>query len=312
MRKKLLITYAFLAAFTATRAQYDPEYTHFWMLETSFNPAAAGNEDALSIIGAYSMQMTGFHNAPKTMYAAADMPFIVLRKRNGVGLVFQNDEIGLFSHKRFSAQYAFHLEKLFGGRLSIGAQADLLSETFDGTKADVETTNDPAIPTTKVTGSKIDLSAGLFYRHRDWYAGLSMLHVLSPTVTLGTNNELAIDPTYYFTAGYNIKLRNPLITIHPAVLCMYDGGDFRANISGRVELHSDRKNLFAGATYSPQHSAAAFIGGLFHGITVSYSYEAYTSMPDLKSGAHEIILKYKVDLNLYKKGRNRHKSVRYL
>lgn len=312
MRKKLLILLAFVTVVAATRAQYDPEYTHFWMMETSFNPAAAGNEDALNIIGAYSMQMTGFHNAPKTMYASADMPFIAMKKRQGVGLLFQNDELGLFSHKRFSLQYAFHSKRIFGGRLSVGAQADLLSEEFDGTKADVETTNDPAIPTTKVTGSKIDMSAGLFYRHKKWYAGISMLHILGPTVKLGETNELSIDPTYYFTAGYNIALRNPLITIHPAVFCMYDGADFRANISGRVELHSDKKKLFAGATYSPEHSASAFVGGLFHGVTVSYSYEAYTSMPDLKSGAHELILKYQLDLNLYKKGRNRHKSVRYL
>lgn len=312
MRKSLLILFTLFAACCAVRGQYDPEYTHFWMMETSFNPAAAGNEDALNITGAYSMQMTGFRNAPKTMFASADMPFIVLKKRNGVGLLFQNDELGLFSHKKFSAQYAFHIEKFFGGRLSVGAQADLLAEEFDGTKADVETSNDPAIPTSKVTGSKVDMSAGLFYRHKNWYAGASMAHILSPTVMLGETNELKIDPTYYFTAGYNIKLRNPLITIHPAVLCMYDGGDFRANISGRVELHDDKEKLFAGATYSPQHSAAAFVGGLFHGITVSYSYEAYTSMPDLKSGAHEIVLQYRLDLNLYKKGRNRHKSVRYL
>lgn len=312
MRLRLLIFSVLIAAAAAVRGQYDPAYTHFWMMETAYNPAAVGNEDALNITGAYSMQMSGFHNAPKTMLAAADVPFIVLRQRNGVGLLFQNDELGLFSHKRFSAQYAFHVRKLFGGRLSIGAQADLLSEEFDGTKADVETTNDPAIPTTKVTGSKVDMSAGLFYRRKSWYAGVSMLHILSPTVTLGETNELSIDPTYYFTAGYNIRLRNPLITIHPAVLCMYDGSDFRANISGRVELHDDKKKLFAGATYSPEHSVAAFVGGLFHGVTVSYSYEAYTSMPDLKSAAHEITLQYRLDLNLYKKGRNRHKSVRYL
>lgn len=312
MRKKLLFTLALLSAFAVGRAQYDPEYSHYWMMRTSFNPAAAGEEDALNILGVYSMQMTGFTHAPKTMYASADMPFVVLRKRNGVGLLFQNDELGLFSHKRFSLQYAFYTGRIFGGHLSIGAQADLLSEEFDGTKADVETTNDPAIPTTKVTGSKVDMSAGLMYRHKRWYAGVSMLHVLSPTVTLGETNELKIDPAYYFTAGYNIKLRNPLITIHPAVLCSYQGGDFRANVSGRVELHSDEKKLFAGGTYSPEHSATLFVGGLFHGVTVSYSYEAYTSMPDLKSGAHEILLNYRLDLNLYKKGRNRHKSVRYL
>ena len=167
MLKKLLISFVLtFATCIAVRGQYDPEYTHFWMMETSFNPAAAGNEDALNITGAYSMQMTGFRNAPKTMFASADMPFIVLKKRNGVGLLFQNDALGLFSHKKFSAQYAFHIEKFFGGRLSIGAQADLLAEEFDGTKADVETSNDPAIPTTKVTGSKVDMSVGLFYRRK--------------------------------------------------------------------------------------------------------------------------------------------------
>lgn len=313
MLKRLLTFFILIDAAVAVRAQYDPEFTHFWMMETSFNPAAAGKEDALNIVGAYSMQMTGFKNAPKTMYASADMPFIVFKKqRNGVGLTFLNDELGLFSHKRFSAQYAFYINRLFGGRLSIGAQADLISETFDGTGADVETTGDPAIPTTKVTGSKVDMSAGLMYRHKRWYAGLSMLHILSPTVMLGETNEINIDPTCYFTAGYNIALRNPLLSIHPAVLCRYDGSIFRADISGRIELKSDTKKLFAGASWSPENSASLFVGGLFHGVTLSYSYEAYTSMPDLKSGAHEIILKYDLDLNLYKKGRQRHKSVRYL
>lgn len=313
MRKKLyILTIVTVLAGISVCAQYDPAYTHYWMMEPSFNPAAAGSDDKLNITAVYSMQMTGFENAPKTMYAAVDMPIIAFRKRHGIGLLFQNDELGLFSHKRFTAQYSFHWEKLFGGRLSFGAQADLLSEQFDGTKADVEDTNDPAIPTSKVNGSKIDMSGGLYYRHKNWYAGFSVLHILAPTVTLGQTNKFSIDRTYYLTGGYNIKLRNPFISIRPTVLCMYDGSDFRANIGGRVELNRDKKSLFAGATYSPEHSAALFIGGLFHGVNLSYSYEAYTSMPDLKSGAHEIVIKYQMDLNIYKKGRNRHKSVRYL
>ena len=312
MRIKKYILAAAVATCVGAHAQYDPAYTHYWMMEPSFNAATVGKDDKLNITAAYSMQMTGFRHAPKTMYAAADMPLIIFRKRHGIGLLFQNDEIGLFSHKRFTAQYAFHWEKLFGGRLSFGLQADLLSEQFDGTKADVEDTNDPAIPTTKVTGSKVDMSGGIYYKHKNWYAGFSVLHILGPTVMLGQTNEMKIDRTYYLTGGYNIKLRNPFISIHPTVLCMYDGSNFRANVGGRVELNRDRKSLFAGATYSPQHSAALFIGGLFHGMNLSYSYEAYTSMPDLKSGAHEIIIKYQMDLNLYKKGRNRHKSVRFL
>ncbi len=293
-------------------AQYDPAYTHYWMMEPSFNAGAAGKDDMLNITAVYSMQMTGFSNAPKTMYAAADMPLIILRRRHGIGLLFQNDEAGLFSHKRFSAQYAFHVEKLFGGKLGIGVQADLISEQFDGSKADVEDANDPAIPASKVNGAKVDMSAGVHYRHRNWYAGFSVAHILAPTVTLGETNKEDISRTYYLTGEYNIRLRNPFISIHPSTLCMYDGSDLRASVGGRVEFSRERKSLFAGAAWTPEHSAAAYIGGLFHGINLSYSYEAYTSVPGLRSGAHEIILKYQMNLNLYKKGRNRHKSVRFL
>ena len=221
MRIKKYILAAAVATCVGAHAQYDPAYTHYWMMEPSFNAATVGKDDKLNITAAYSMQMTGFRHAPKTMYAAADMPLIIFRKRHGIGLLFQNDEIGLFSHKRFTAQYAFHWEKLFGGRLSFGLQADLLSEQFDGTKADVEDTNDPAIPTTKVTGSKVDMSGGIYYKHKNWYAGFSVLHILGPTVILGQTNEMKIDRTYYLTGGYNIKLRNPFISIHPTVLCMY-------------------------------------------------------------------------------------------
>ena len=313
MLKKLLISFVLtFATCIAVRGQYDPEYTHFWMMETSFNPAAAGNEDALNITGAYSMQMTGFRNAPKTMFASADMPFIVLKKRNGVGLLFQNDALGLFSHKKFSAQYAFHIEKFFGGRLSIGAQADLLAEEFDGSKADVETSNDPAIPTTKVTGSKVDMSAGLFYRRKSWYVGASMAHILSPTVMLGETNELKVKSLYNLTAGYNIRLKIPFTSIVPTTMLRFDGKAFRADLTARLEYAREKKHLYGGLGYSPQHSVTAFVGGMFHGVDLSYSYEANTSGMGLGAGQHEVTIGYRMDLNLGKKGRNLHRSVRWL
>lgn len=70
--------------------------------------------------------------------------------------------------------------------------------------------------------------------------------------------------------------------------------------------------LFGGASYSPNQSVALFIGGKFHGVVLSYSYEAYTSGVGMEHGAHEIVLSYEWKLNLYKKGKNLHKSVRLL
>ena len=54
------------------------------------------------------------------------------------------------------------------------------------------------------------------------------------------------------------------------------------------------------------------IGGDIRGIRVGYSYEIYTSAISIGNGSHELFVGYQTELNLYKKGRNLHKSVRYL
>ena len=45
---------------------------------------------------------------------------------------------------------------------------------------------------------------------------------------------------------------------------------------------------------------------------LGYSYEIYTSAISAKNGSHELFVGYQTELNLYKKGRNLHKTVRLL
>lgn len=292
-------------------AQYDPAFVHYWDVEQQYNPAAVGRSPELHINAAYQSHATGFEDAGGTMYAGANMAFQLGKTRHGVGAVFQNDAIGLFSSKRFALQYAYHL-KLLGGQLSIGAEVDMLNESVDGSGADLGDANDPAFPSSEVSGSKFDASVGLYYLRGPWYATLSMLHVTSPTILLGETNERKVDPLYNFTAGYNIKTRNPLFTIAPSVMLRYGGRDFRADVSARLIFENEKKRFYGGASYSPQHSVTLLVGGAFHGVDISYSYEANTSGMGIESGNHEVTLAYRLELNLGKKGRNKHKSVRFL
>ncbi|MEG1581193.1 MAG: type IX secretion system membrane protein PorP/SprF [Bacteroidaceae bacterium] len=292
-------------------AQYDPSFAHYWMLKPQFNPATAGHQPVLNITAAYSAQLSGFENAPQTMYAGVDLPMFFINAKHGMGVQFLNDEIGLFSHKRFSLQYAYHF-RLWGGTMSLGLQGDMLSETFDGSKLDVEDSNDPAFSSSSVSGSKIDAAFGLYYARPSWYAGLSAQHLTAPTILLGETNQLKIDPTFYFTAGYNIKLRSTFLTIHPSVLAKYDGAVYRVDVTGRLQYEHENQMLYGGASYSPTTSVTLFVGGKFQGVNLSYSYEAYTSALGIKSGNHELTVMYQVDLNINKKGRNKHKSVRLL
>ena len=137
-------------------------------------------------------------------------------------------------------------------------------------------------------------------------------HITSPLVELGETSELQIDPTFYLTGGYNIRLRNPFLTIHPSVLVRTDGVAWRGDVSGRLVYTNDKKMLYGGVSYSPTNSVTVLVGGSFHGIHIGYSYEAYTSGISLGNGSHELLITYQTDINLFKKGRNKHKSVRIL
>ena len=293
------------------KAQYDPSFSHYWAMEPSFNPAAVGKESKLNVAGAYNMTLTGFEHNPKTMYIGADMPLYLLGAYHGVGLQVVNDEIGLFSHKKVGVQYAYK-HKLLGGMISIGVQGGLLSENFNGSGVDTEQDSDPAFAKAEVTGTGFDFAAGLYYTHRNWYVGVSSQHLTEPVVELGETNELEIARSYYFTGGYNIRLRNPFLTIQTSVLGRTDGVGYRGDISARLKYTHETRVMYAGLSYSPTNSVTVLIGGYFHGIMLGYSYEAYTSAISLGNGSHELFVGYQTDINLFKKGRNRHQSVRIL
>lgn len=311
-RQRLLFILTLLgAALAEVRAQYDPSFSHYWAMQTAYNPAAAGKESKVNVDVAYNMTLTGFENNPKTMYAAADLPFFFLGTYHGVGAKFTNDKIGLFSHNTFAIQYAFKV-KLLGGMLSIGVQPALLGENFDGSKLELEESGDPAFSTSELTGSAFDLGAGVYYSTNKWYAGFSVQHILAPTVELGEANELEIDRTYYFMAGGNIRLRNPLLSIQPSVLGRTDGVAYRADVTARLTYQHEKRKLYLGVGYSPTNSVTLYLGGNFHGVSLGYSYEAYTNGVKLGNGSHELKVGYQTDLNLFKKGRNKHQSVRIL
>ena len=309
--RRLIIVGLLLNFAGEIKAQYDPSFSHYFDMETSFNPASAGKQPKINVTAAYAMDRAGFEHNPQTAYAAADMPFYALRSYHGAGVLFMNDRLGLFTHMRLTAQYAYKF-KLLGGQLSVGLQAGLISEKLDGSKADLADSGDPAFNSAQLSGNAVDLGAGIYYTLKDFYAGISVQHITSPLVKLGDNNELPIDKTYYLSGGYNIKLHNPFLTIKPSVLVKTDMVAWRADVTGRLVYSHDNKLLYGGLSYSPTNSVTMLVGGSFHGIVLGYSYEFYTSGLNPGNGSHELFVGYQQDINLVKKGKNKHKSVRIL
>ena len=102
LRRNLTILALFFGCALGMRAQYDPSFSHYWAMQTAYNPAAAGKQDKINVVVGYNMSMVGFEHNPRTMYLSGDMPFYALGAYHGVGLQMINDDIGVFSHKQFS------------------------------------------------------------------------------------------------------------------------------------------------------------------------------------------------------------------
>lgn len=295
-----------------TRAQIDVQFSDFTSLKSYFNPAVSGSDGKLNVSAAYSMQMVGYDDAPGTMYVGADLPVYFLSPRHGAGLSLYSDKAGIFSTTKISLQYAYNIKIGVEGRLAFGVNAGMLTEKLDGSKVDLEDTTDPAFPTTTVDGNSLDLNIGLYYTSQIFWSGLSVMHAMGPTITAGEKYEVEFPQSYYFMAGGNIKLKNTLLTLKPSLLLMTDFQTWRKDLQCKIVYEYDGRQFNGGINYSPGTSTAFMVGGDFHGISLGYSYQMYTSGIGMLNGSHEIVFGYKTELDLFKKGRNRHKSVRWL
>ena len=312
MKKLLILLIIIAGAFAEARAQYDVHFTHYWNMLNFYNPAAAGATGKLWGYIAYSNQMTGFENNPKSMLINVDSPIPFVRGDHSLGIGALNDAIGLFTNQHLYFNYAYGF-KLFGGRMAAGAQLGILNCKFDKKKIEFGgDSNDPAFPSGAADGNKFDVGLGVLYQHKHFYVGLAGFHLNSPLILLGETNEIQIDPYYNFTAGGNIPIKNTLITIQPYIQVMTDLVSWRADITAKGTYKYNEKEYFGGITYSYDTSVALFLGIEFLNVTASYAYELYTSGVGAKNGNHDVFIGYKLNLDIFKKGKNKHNSIRIL
>ena len=180
----------------------------------------------------------------------------------------------------------------------------------------MEAQNDPAFPTGQERGTVGDLGAGMLFVHGEWYVGASAQHLNFPHVefgkTEGKTTEMDIRPTLYLTGGCNIGLRNPLLSVQPSFLVESDLDFYRTDLSVRGTYQYDATLLYLGVSYSPGISVTAMVGGRIRDVLIGYAYEFYTSGVGALNGSHDLMVSWQTDVDFFKKGKNVHKSVRYL
>ena len=337
-KTRFLLLLIVLSGFRPLKAQFDTQLSNYWAAINYFNPAYAGQTGNLEATLLSRMQWVGIENAPRTTIFAVQMPYSLLGKVHGVGASMYNDRSGLFSVTVYSGQYAWK-KKMLKGNFSAGIQVGYINQSFDGTKVDIpqddyHNQTDEAIPTSLVSGSSVDVALGFFFSKAKWFAGLSVTHLLAPTIDLTDTHVFEIPRSYYFVAGHNIQLNNPLLELRPTLLVktmemssLYLEGD---SLLEKVETNMMKamlrntqvdvsirmiynKQFWGGLSWRKGDALMLTLGGKFKMIEAGYAYDFPISMISKAStGSHEVFIRYITEINLNKGIKNKHKSVRIL
>lgn len=310
------------------QAQTDVQLTQSWAVPSLYNPAATGTTDFIRIRGAGRLQWIGIKHAPQSFLGTADMPVKIGKKqRLGVGVVFDQESLGLFSNMLVSAQVSYKF-KMLKGVWSIGIQPGYYNTKFKGTKVyipegdDYHQPDDEAIPKTDVTGSAFDLGAGITYTHKYFSVGVSCLHITQPKVEFSEDSEgggntdetqtwsTVVPRQLYFTADGNIGIKNSLFSLQPSLMVRTDFTNFSAGITMRATYN---RFISFGLGYRYKDAVSAMVAAEFKNFFIGYSYDYPTSaISKASSGSHEIVVGYSVKLNLGDKNKNKHRSIRIM
>ncbi|MCB9071780.1 MAG: PorP/SprF family type IX secretion system membrane protein [Prevotellaceae bacterium] len=299
---------------TSVWGQFDAQITQYMYNKTIMNPAAVGEQQMIEIFGLQRLQWISINNAPSTTFFSVHSPFSVGSTQHGGGIRFVNDEFGIFSNQQFSLQYAYKL-KLGEGRLSIGTTIGFSNIVFSGDSVHLPKSDyfnldkDPAIPTQKVSGMGLDLGLGIYYSTKDWYAGMSVLHLPETSIQLGDVGDFFTKRLYTVSGGYNFELKNPDYKLKTSALIITDLVSWNPNVS----LLLDYKDKYWGGL-SGRLDAVSFLLGMriLNGLMIGYSYDLpTTTIIAVSHGSHEICLGYEFNLAFDKKNK-KYKSVRIL
>jgi len=311
----------FFCLVNMVQGQQEPNFSQYMFYGLAFNPALAGNDNAVGITAANRIQWTGFGKeegeqvAPRTYFIAADLPIRILK--GGVGAVIMNDALG--HEKTISVKIGYAYQRKLGfGKLGIGTQIEFNNRSIDFSKLK-PAGEDPLIGQlgSKESEMLIDFSLGVFYRvPESFYFGVSGLHLIQTkgkplTESSQGSLNMKLDRTFFITGGYEFSFpRSPDFQLIPSLIIESDLAAARIDVNAILRY----KELFwGGLGYRLGESIIVILGVQYKDFRIGYSYDINVSKLGLPvfGGTHEIMLNYRFKLEL-EKGRKSYKNTRFL
>lgn len=323
-RRIVLLSLSFLHFFACVQAQWSTPFSDVWTAKSYFNPSFAGATEKIAVSGIVKYPWAGIDNAPKHFFLSANMPVDFLGMRHGIGFLSHTATVGKEQNNLLAVQYAFK-RKIKGGTLNIAVQAGVWRLGFDASSLriaiDSTKNNRKRIESNLTDRKTIDFNAGISWTKKDFYIGTAVMHINRPKFYAVNNSTVAgivssdsvlsrIPLSYNLIARYNIVPFHPLLEIQPVIFALMEPSGIHWQIALQTVY---RKKYSIGISQRGKGGYSFFAGAVVREIEFGYTYDLHTSGIGKESGgSHEVGIRYRLPIELYRSKKMPGKSIRIL
>lgn len=292
--KAIIITLTIVLGAFGLKAQQEHSFTHYFDMNSFFNPAAAGTDGDQNITGLFRKQWVGFEGTPMSGGVLYDKN--ISSYNMGVGGFVFTDFIGAMMMNSVTGNYSYTLKLNEQHKLAFGLDAGVDIYTTDYDRL-VYWDDDVMFDNQKATNVTPHIGTGVHYYTDQYYVGISVPRL----VNFNNDSPLAINAeklpqivsNYFLTAGYKFDINdefkmqvNLLGKYTPHVLPQGDL-NVMATYIDMIGLGVGYKSLGFATTYLQYTYDDA--------VTIGYAFDfTLSKMADYSSGSHEIMIKYRL------------------
>ena len=289
--KKLSLLILSVAISFSVCGQQDLMVSQYMFNHTFLNPAATGIKGYYNASLMYRTQWVNFKGAPVSQFLSIDGP--VISDKMGLGLVVQNENIGVNRQTDVLANYSYiiDMDKI---KLSMGLRAGFTM--FGANYTDhVAWDIDDEVLQENTTSYLPNVGFGLYLKHERYYASLSVPHLLNyapqTTLALDFQNSNQLVRHYYLMGGYRFNVGENFV-IEPSVLLKH-AASAPSQLDGNL-LFEYKRIVSLGVGYRTGDSFILLTKlQISNKFQFGYSFDVtMTDIKDYSRGSHEIMVNY--------------------
>jgi len=258
----------------------------------AINPAFAGSNNALSATVQYRNQWVGISDAPKNQMLSLHVP--VNNGKVGLGLLIENNSIGIFRETNIIGNYAYRME-LGNGKLALGLGFGAILHNIAWNELNPSDPNDIQLMNNPESAILPAFSLGSYYYGKKYFIGLSLPLFLSHELDQSSgkyriSNKFS-EYNIFLSGGYEFDISRNVSLLPSVLINYYQKNGIRMDYNALINL---KDKIWMGVGYRNKNMLVLILQcQLTYQIRLGYSYEYQSgTLQKYTSGSHEIVLSY--------------------